>query len=67
MCSWSTENLGDVMLVGEASAKMEENFLSIRGKETRPENAAIFVRLESDGVSSLRGQGVSDSRILYPG
>jgi hypothetical protein len=49
MYSWFTKNLGDAMLAGEALAKIEENFLSIYGKETRPENAAIFIRHESDG------------------
>lgn len=49
MCSWFTKNLGDAMLAGEALAKIEEDFLSIYGKENRPESAAIFIRHESKG------------------
>jgi len=49
MSAWSTKNLGDAMLAGEALARLEALFLSVYGKSGRSSDIAIFIRHESEG------------------
>ena len=49
MSAWSTKNLGDAMLAGEALARLEELFVSEYGRSGSADNIAIFIRHESEG------------------
>lgn len=49
MSAWFTKSLGDAMLAGEALAELETLYLSTYGKSAPPNDAAIFIRHESEG------------------
>jgi len=49
MSGWSTANLGDAMLAGDALARVESLFASEHEEAGRPDGMAVFVRHESEG------------------
>lgn len=49
MNKWTTRNLGDAMLAGEALERIRKRFLAVQARSDSPDDMAVFIRHVSEG------------------